>query len=110
MLEELHIYETYNGGAIYKVSVRDPEGEWHKIWAGTPHHVTQSRIFKPPLQVTTSKREDCAEALKNYRNPMQFFNWFIIKTIRMCLRQVSRNSTSSDLTEISLSSSTPMTV
>ena len=64
MLEELHIYETYNGGAIYKVSVRDSEGEWHKIWAGTPHHVTQSRIFKPPLQVTTSKREDGAEALK----------------------------------------------
>jgi len=52
IIEEIHIYETFNPGAIIRVSVWK-DSSWSEIWSGPPrqHYLPkQSRVFKPPLQ------------------------------------------------------------
>ncbi|UJR28827.1 hypothetical protein I4U23_010051 [Adineta vaga] len=49
--EQIDIYETYNAGAVVKVSVRNGafNGEWQTVWeVDAPHVETHSRIFSVP--------------------------------------------------------------
>ena len=50
-VRSISIYETYNAGAIVKVSLRDPAGNWIPVWKGGAQNIKASRIFQPPLQV-----------------------------------------------------------
>ena len=51
-IKEMDIYETYNAGAVVKVELKSPSGEWVIVFrADMAEHITNSRIFSPPLQV-----------------------------------------------------------
>ena len=50
-VRSISIYETYNAGAVVKVSLRDPDGNWIPVWTGDAQNIKASRIFQPPLQV-----------------------------------------------------------
>jgi hypothetical protein len=53
-LTELNIYETFHGGAITSIKVKnDKTNKLVTIWKAKnnkPQDISQSRIFKPPIQ------------------------------------------------------------
>ena len=52
-VHEVHIYETYNGGALVKIEAMVPSGRFIELWSVEhPQHITQARVFKPDLQVS----------------------------------------------------------
>ena len=56
-IRSISIYETYHAGAVVKVSLRDPDGDWIPVWTGDAQNIQRSRIFQPPLQVQGYLRE-----------------------------------------------------
>ena len=54
-VQSISIYETYHAGAVVKVSLRDPHGNWVPVWRGQAQNIQQSRIFQPPLQVQDTR-------------------------------------------------------
>ena len=50
-VKSISIYETFHAGAVTKVSLKNPAGEWIEVYSGVASDVTVSRIFKPTLQV-----------------------------------------------------------
>ena len=52
-ISEVHIYETFNGGAVKRISALNKPDTWVDIWSGQPTHVTSSRIFKPSLNYSS---------------------------------------------------------
>ena len=58
-IEEIDIYETLNGGAVVKVSCKNPSGSWDAVWSTSqPQHIQKSRIFSPPLEVRVADYGD----------------------------------------------------
>ncbi|XP_071126743.1 F-box/LRR-repeat protein 4-like isoform X1 [Mytilus edulis] len=52
-IQSINIYETYNGGSVWRISFKAPNGTWHTVWEvnrATLSTVTSSRIFSPPIQ------------------------------------------------------------
>lgn len=49
--ESISIYETFHAGAVVKVSLRDPSGNWVPVWTGDAQNIEESRVFQPPLAV-----------------------------------------------------------
>ena len=54
-VKSISIYETFHGGAVTKVSLKNPAGEWIEVYSGVANDITESRIFKPTLQVRSFK-------------------------------------------------------
>jgi hypothetical protein len=54
-INSVSIYETYNPGAVDKVSVRNPNtGQWEQVWSGTAAPAgTTSRIFTVSFPLTS---------------------------------------------------------
>ncbi|VDI42315.1 speckle-type POZ protein, partial [Mytilus galloprovincialis] len=52
-IQSINIYETYNGGSVWRISFKAPNGTWHTVLEvnrATLSTVTSSRIFSPPIQ------------------------------------------------------------
>ncbi|KAL5017807.1 hypothetical protein ScPMuIL_003529 [Solemya velum] len=54
-ITNIDVYETYNAGAITRISARRPGGTWHSIWSGTPTALPRSSIFTPNIVPTAFK-------------------------------------------------------
>ncbi|XP_052075859.1 uncharacterized protein LOC127713945 [Mytilus californianus] len=55
-IQSINIYETYNGGSIWRISFKAPNGSWQTVWevdGSTLPTVRSSRIFSPPIQTVT---------------------------------------------------------
>ena len=65
-VHEVHIYETYNGGALVKIEAMVPSGRFVELWSVQhPQHITQARVFKPALQVSNQiNKNDKSRLLK----------------------------------------------
>lgn len=51
----IHIYETYNPGAVVKIWAYCLDRDWYLLWEGYPHRTeTRAREFKPPINTLTS--------------------------------------------------------
>ena len=51
-IKEVHIYETYNGGAVVKIELKRPDGAWITVYTSNTTTVEkESRIFSPHIQV-----------------------------------------------------------
>ena len=46
---EVRVRETLNPGAISRVDVADPDGDWHEVWSGEASVEDAPRWFAPPL-------------------------------------------------------------
>ena len=53
LFSAIEVYETYNSGAVHRISALNSENEWIVIWGGQPARIESSRIFKPPLTRNT---------------------------------------------------------
>eukprot|EP01080_Neovahlkampfia_damariscottae_P003599 gene3599-6334_t len=58
-VSEIHIYETYNGGAVVKISGRKSiEDPWVVLWStNEPEIVTEYRVFNPLLNLPSKNFE-----------------------------------------------------
>ena len=48
----MDIYETYNGGAITKIEVKNPDDTWFLMYSQPASQYQTARIFSPNLKVT----------------------------------------------------------
>jgi len=49
----IEIYETFNAGAVHRISALNSRDNWVVIWSGKPTHIRSSRVFTPSLTTDT---------------------------------------------------------
>ena len=50
-ISSIDIYETFHGGAVTCIKLKNPDGNWVSVFSASPADFTSSRIFKPNLKV-----------------------------------------------------------
>ena len=55
-MNRMDIYETYNGGAITKIEVKNPDNTWFLMYSQPASRYQTARIFSPNLTVTKHTR------------------------------------------------------
>ena len=52
-LQEVHVYETYSGGAVVTIEARDTDDNLTDVWSTpSPDYITTARVFNPSLYVS----------------------------------------------------------
>ena len=78
-INAIHIYETYNSGAVYRISALNKPSSWIDIWTGTPTRISSSRIFKPQVQSTSF----ATNVIKLYLNCTISQSWAEIDAVKL---------------------------
>ena len=50
-VKAIAIFETYHAGAVTKVSLKNPSGQWKEVYSGAASDIKRARAFKPTLKV-----------------------------------------------------------
>ena len=50
-VKSIAIFETYHAGAVTKVSLKNPSGQWEEVYSGSASDIKRARAFKPTLKV-----------------------------------------------------------
>ena len=71
-IDSIWVYETYNGGSIDTIYVRNPgTGNWEVVYSGSVAAVTSAQIFKVGFPMTTFNVSDIRIAM----NSPAVFSW-----------------------------------
>ena len=55
-VKSIAIFETYHAGAVTKVSLKNPSGQWEEVYSGSASVIKRARAFKPTLKVCQHTR------------------------------------------------------
>ena len=50
-VKSISILETYHAGAVTKVSLKNPSGQWDEVYSCDASDITRAQIFEPTLKV-----------------------------------------------------------